>query len=32
MGLILAVPITGAMKIVFDHVDGLRPYGTWLGE
>jgi predicted PurR-regulated permease PerM len=32
MGLVLAVPITGAMKIVFDHVDGLRPYGTWLGE
>lgn len=32
MGLILAVPITGAVKIVFDHVDGLRPYGTWLGE
>lgn len=32
MGLILAIPITGAMKIVFDHVDGLRPYGAWLGE
>ncbi len=30
-GLILAVPITGGMKIVFDHVDGLRPFGAWLG-
>jgi predicted PurR-regulated permease PerM len=32
MGLILAIPITGAMKIVFDHIDSLRPYGAWLGE
>ncbi len=32
MGLILAVPITGAMKIMFDHVEGLRPWGAWLGE
>jgi predicted PurR-regulated permease PerM len=32
MGLILAVPITAAMKIIFDHVDGLRPWGAWLGE
>ena len=31
-GLILAVPITGAMKIIFDHVERLRPYGAWLGE
>ncbi len=31
-GLILAVPITGAAKIIFDHVDRLRPLGTWLGE
>lgn len=31
-GLILAVPITGACKIIFDHVERLRPYGTWLGE
>ncbi|MGA3210652.1 MAG: AI-2E family transporter [Terriglobales bacterium] len=31
MGLILAMPITAALKIVFDHVEGLRPYGTWLG-
>ena len=32
MGLILAVPITAAAKIVFDHVEPLRGYGTWLGE
>ncbi len=32
MGLILAVPITAAMKIIFDHVENMRPYGTWLGE
>jgi predicted PurR-regulated permease PerM len=32
MGLILAIPITAAMKIVFDHVDSLKRYGAWLGE
>ncbi len=32
MGLILAIPITGAIKILFDHVEHLRPYGNWLGE
>ncbi len=32
MGLILAVPLTAAMKIIFDHVESMRPYGTWLGE
>jgi predicted PurR-regulated permease PerM len=32
MGLILAVPLTAAMKIIFDHVDSLRPYAAWLGE
>ena len=32
MGLILAVPITAAMKIIFDNVDAMRPYGAWLGE
>jgi predicted PurR-regulated permease PerM len=32
MGLLLAVPITGAAKIVFDHVRPLKPYGVWLGE
>lgn len=32
MGLVLAVPIMGAAKIIFDHVERLRPYGAWLGE
>ncbi len=32
MGLVLAVPITAAMKIVFDHIDSLKPYGAWMGE
>jgi predicted PurR-regulated permease PerM len=32
MGLILAVPITAAMKIIFDHVDSLRGYGALVGE
>ena len=31
-GLLLAVPITAAMKIIFDHVESLKPYGLWLGE
>lgn len=32
MGLVLAVPLTAAMKIVFDHIEELHPYGNWLGE
>jgi predicted PurR-regulated permease PerM len=32
MGLILAIPMTAAMKIAFDHVDSLAPLGAWLGE
>jgi predicted PurR-regulated permease PerM len=32
IGLLLAVPITAAMKIIFDHVERLKPYGAWLGE
>jgi predicted PurR-regulated permease PerM len=32
MGLILAIPIAGATKIIFDHVSSLRPYGAWLGH
>jgi predicted PurR-regulated permease PerM len=31
-GLVLALPITAMMKIVFDHVDRLRAFGDWLGE
>src|SRR5882762_55387 len=32
MGLILAIPITAAMKIIFDHVEALTPWGAWMGE
>ena len=32
MGLILAIPITAAMKIIFDHVESLKPWGAWMGE
>ena len=32
VGLLLAIPITAAMKIIFDHVESLKPWGTWLGE
>jgi len=32
MGLILAVPIVGATKVVCDYVDSLRGLGAWLGE
>lgn len=32
MGLLLAVPVVGATKIVCDHVDSLRGFGAWLGD
>jgi predicted PurR-regulated permease PerM len=32
VGLVLAVPMTAAMKIIFDHVEPLKPYAAWLGE
>jgi predicted PurR-regulated permease PerM len=32
MGLILAVPLVGATKIVCDYVDALRGVGAWLGD
>jgi predicted PurR-regulated permease PerM len=32
MGLLLAVPLVGATKIVCDHVDSLRGFGAWLGD
>jgi predicted PurR-regulated permease PerM len=31
IGLLLAIPITAAMKISFDRITWLRPYGAWLG-
>ncbi len=32
IGLVLAIPITGALKIIFDHVPSMKPYADWLGE
>jgi predicted PurR-regulated permease PerM len=32
MGLILAIPMTAACKIICDHIERLRPLGAWLGE
>ncbi len=32
MGLLLAIPITAAIRIIFGHVESLKPYGAWLGE
>jgi predicted PurR-regulated permease PerM len=32
MGLVLALPITAAMKIVFDHIESLKPLGIWMGD
>jgi predicted PurR-regulated permease PerM len=32
MGLILAVPLTAAIKIIFDHVESLQAWGSWLGD
>jgi predicted PurR-regulated permease PerM len=32
IGLLLAIPLTAAMKAVFDHVGGLKPYGRLLGD
>ena len=31
-GLVLAVPITAAIKAVCDNVEILKPYGAWMGE
>jgi predicted PurR-regulated permease PerM len=32
MGLVLAIPMTAAIKIICDHVPRWRAYGLWLGE
>ncbi|MCL9806260.1 AI-2E family transporter [Flavobacterium amniphilum] len=31
-GMILALPITASLKIIFDHTPNLRPYGFLIGE
>jgi predicted PurR-regulated permease PerM len=32
IGLVLAIPITAAVKAVCDNVERLKPYGDWMGE
>jgi len=32
MGLILAIPIMGALKIICDHIAALHPFGAWMEE
>ncbi len=32
LGLILAVPVMGVIKIVCDHVNSLHAFGDWMGE
>ena len=32
IGLVLAVPLTAALKAVCDNVRTLKPYGEWMGE
>jgi predicted PurR-regulated permease PerM len=32
LGLVLALPLLGATKIICDHIDPLGGLGTWLGE
>jgi predicted PurR-regulated permease PerM len=32
LGLMLAIPVMGVIKIVCDHVASLRPWGEWMGE
>jgi predicted PurR-regulated permease PerM len=31
-GMFIAIPLTGVMKLVFDHVDSLKPWGFLLGD
>jgi predicted PurR-regulated permease PerM len=31
-GLVLAIPITAAIKAVCDNVEKLKPYGAWMGD
>ena len=31
-GMVLAIPLMGVSKIIFDHVEPLKPYGEFMGE
>jgi hypothetical protein len=30
--MIIAIPVLGIMKVIFDHLEGLKPVGYMLGE
>jgi len=31
-GMLLFIPFMGVLKVIFDHVDGLKPYGYLIGD
>lgn len=31
-GMFLSIPVTGIIKVIFDHIDGLKPWGYLLGN
>ena len=31
-GIVLAIPLTAILKIIFDHIESLKPYGFLIGE
>lgn len=31
-GMLLFIPFIGVLKVIFDHVDGLKPYGYLIGD
>jgi AI-2 transport protein TqsA len=31
-GMFLSIPLTAILKVVFDHIDGLKPWGYVLGN
>lgn len=31
-GMFLSIPLTGILKVIFDHIDGLKPWGYLLGN
>jgi len=31
-GMVLAIPVTGIAKVIFDNTDALKPYGALIGE
>ncbi len=31
-GMFLSIPLTAILKVIFDHIDGLKPWGYVLGN